>query len=452
MTDQYLQIPIGKDAHGRVRMEGIDAAFSRLESQIGEPFGSAEFAAGLDKLDTLSHLRSEFIVPAKVYFVGNSLGAQPRSAFECVGEVLSSWSDRGVAGHFSGARPWLNYDEEFLVEGQAALVGALPSEVALMNSLTVNLHLLLTRFYQPKIDGRRKILIEEKAFPSDFYAIQSQISLHGFDPAECIVLVTAREGEDTIRTEDLVENISEIGSELALLVMGGVHYYTGQLFDIPTITAAVHAVGGKTIWDLAHAVGNVDLCLHDWGVDAAVWCTYKYLCSGPGGIGGFFIHESHFNQSGAPRLAGWWSHNVASRFEMNPHKYEPGLGASEFRISNVPILTAASLLASLQVFAKTDMRRLRAKSIVLTAFLEKMLPQSNFKIITPSDPHARGSQLSLLFDCDTRAKEITQKLEHLNVIVDYRKPGLVRVAPTAMYSSFGEVHLFVKALADVTNA
>jgi kynureninase len=419
-------------------------------------------ASSLDDRDSLGYLKQSFTFPRRngqevIYFVGNSLGLQPSSCRDRVISELESWSSLGVNGHFEGPMPWLDYDTDNLVGGMARLVGAKPSELAVMNSLTVNLHLLLIRFLgkvtSPENSGirRDKILVESKLFPSDFYAIESQLKLHGlYDSDESnIVYVTPRPGEHCLRTEDIENKIAELGDRLALVVFPGVQYYTGQLFDICAITRAAHSVGAKAIWDLAHAAGNVDMRLHDWGVDGACWCTYKYLNSGPGGIGGFFIHEKHFNDVHAHRLAGWWSHNVSTRFEMS-NEYDPSIGASEFRLSNVPILSSAALLASLDVFEKTDMKTLRAKSILLTGFLEKLLLKLNkelggtcFDIITNK---SRGAQLSLLFKSDTQAKQVNGELEKAGVMVDYRKPGLIRAAPAPLYCSFKDVVIFCEKL------
>jgi len=436
-----------------------------------------EFASGLDAIDPLAGLKEDFLFPRKsdfsksqtvsptlasdgrspvdrvIYFVGNSLGLQPRLCQDRVSAELNSWATRGVNGHFEGSMPWLNYDTEFLVEEMANLVGANPAEVSVMNSLTVNLHLLFIRFMGKSTpdNARCKILVESKLFPSDYYALVSELRLHGFDnPDECIVHMHPREGEHCLRTEDIVRQISGLGDELAMTMFSGVQFYTGQLFDIAAITAAVLSVVAKAIWDLAHAVGNVDMYLHDWNVDGACWCTYKYLNSGPGGIGGFFIHENHFNKPNADRLLGWWSHNVHSRFEMS-NEYDASVGASEFRLSNVPILSSAALLASLDVFKKTNIQTLRAKSILLTSFLEALLQKlaletqtdTKFNIITSK---SRGAQLSILFESDAKAKSINRELERNGVMVDYRKPGLIRAAPAPLYCSFVDVFEFYEKL------
>ena len=429
-------------------------ALSFLSAKLGLSSGSREFAEALDAEDPVRNLRDEFLFPKKdgkdmVYFVGNSLGLQPRRCAAFIQAELDSWSSRGVNGHFEGSMPWLNYDD-LLIGEQARIVGALPSEVAVMNSLTVNLHLLLIRFFNQATTAgfkRTKILIESRSFPSDFYALESQLRMRGLDPAECIVEVKPRQpGSHRLETADIIDQINEVGDELALLLFSGVQFYTGQLFDIEAITDAVHYVGAFAVWDLAHAAGNVDLRLHEWKVDGACWCSYKYLNSGPGGIGGFFVHQRHFNYPEADRLSGWWSHEKSTRFDMT-NVYDPSEGASEFRLSNVPILSSAALLSSLEVFGKTSMEVLRCKSILLTGLLEYLLvglkdkisEEFQFEIITSE---RRGAQLSLLFRSDEKANLINKELERMGVMVDYRKPGLVRAAPAPLYCRFADVVTF----------
>ena len=458
MGDSYIGLDIEdfKDGQGfSNRMTPMDA-LRVLAARLGLAVNSLEFSVVLDEKDPLNQLRSEFLFPVQngkpvVYFVGNSLGLQPRGCAQFIQSELESWASRGVNGHFEGSNPWLNYDD-LLVESMARLVGAHAKEVAVMNSLTVNLHLLMIRFFNKSTtaDFRRcKILIEARSFPSDFYALESQLRMRGLDPRECLVEVHPRAGEHILRTEDVEAKISELGSELALVVFSGVQFYSGQLFDIEAITAAAHRAGAYAVWDLAHAAGSVDLQLHDWKVDGACWCTYKYLNSGPGGVGGFFIHQDHFNKD-VDRLLGWWSHDVSSRFEMS-NQFEACVGANEFRLSNVPILSSAALLASLSVFDKTSMRMLRAKSMLLTGYLEYLLEalsesvdaEYRFTIISGS---SRGPQLSLLFNSDERAKEISKRLEENGVMIDYRKPGLVRAAPAPLYCSFSDVVVFRNTL------
>jgi kynureninase len=433
------------------------ALLEQLAARLGTQLCDKSFASSCDQWDPVKHLRSLFNFPQSnghnvIYFVGNSLGLQPKECASYIQAELLSWSARGVNGHFEGEKPWLNYDG-FLENSMADIVGALPAEIAIMNSLTVNLHLLLIRFYKPELTlkrGRTRILVESRSFPSDFYAIESEIRLRGLDPADCIVEVSPREGEDILRTDDIIQRIEELGEDLGLVMFSGIQFYTGQLFDIKSITEAAHSVGAFAVWDLAHAAGSVDLKLHDWNVDGACWCTYKYLNSGPGGIGGFFIHERHFNDSEADRLLGWWGHNVSNRFDMT-NKFEPSYGAKEFRLSNVPILSSAALLASLKVFEKTSMSTLRKKSYLLTGYLEylldnlcnRLMPENSFRIITGPD---RGPQLSLLFKSDLFAKRICARLEVMGVMIDYRKPGLVRPAPAPLYCSFTDVWRFTELL------
>ena len=439
-------------ADGTTPVEALEDLATNWSVKLLDP----EFAISADREDPLNHLRSEFLFPKRngeevVYFVGNSLGLQPKNCASFIQAELDSWSAKGVNGHFEGKKPWLDFDDH-LVGAMARIVGALPEEIALMNSLTVNLHLLLIRFYNPS-GRRRKILIESRSFPSDFYALESQIRLRGLDPTECIVEVFPRPSEHILRDEDVINKIHELGDELCLVMFSGVQFYTGQLFDVAAITSAAHSVGAYAVWDLAHAAGSVDLKLHDWGVDGACWCTYKYLNSGPGGIGGFFIHQEHFNAVDANRLLGWWGHNVSSRFEMS-NEFEPSIGANEFRLSNVPILSSAALLSSLKIFDTTSMSRLRGKSLLLTTYMEQLLLDlaklfakpgcSSFRIITGKN---RGPQLSLLFDSDLKAREVCRRLEELGVMIDYRKPGLVRPAPSPLYCTFSDVLKFRDLLA-----
>lgn len=388
-----------------------------------------------------------------VYLVGNSLGLQPRKTREYVNAELDSWSELGVNGHFSGRKTeWLAIDE-LVMDGTAAVVGALPSEVANMNSLTMNLHLLLISFYRPK-GSRTKILYEADAFGSDFFAFESQVRLHGLDPAEALVPVKARDGSDeTLRTEDIVKAIKEAGDSLAVVCFGTVQYYTGQYFDVEAITAAAHSVGAAAIWDCAHAVGNVDLKLHDWGVDGACWCSYKYLNAGPGGIGGFFVHEKHHGKN-LNLLAGWWGQKKSTRFNMS-HIWQPEEGASAWRLSNPPVLQTVSLLASLELFGKSSMAELRGRSLLLTGYLELLLqqgPLSDFpdmlSILTPSEPRARGCQLSIKFATSKSSEETFAGLERRGIVVDHRKPNVIRVSPAPLYSTFMDVFLFVRALGE----
>lgn len=435
---------------------------------------SKDFAGNLDKqLGALpSFQRSEFVVPKKrtlpqtdatlanvdddcVYLVGNSLGLQPRKIREFVNEELDSWANLGVNGHFAGKREWMPIDE-LVTDGMAAVVGARPSEVAVMNSLTVNLHLLMISFYRPA-GKRNRILYEANAFGSDYFAFESQVRIHGLDPSEVLVPVNTRPGEETLRTEDILKAIADAGESLCVVCLGTVQYYSGQFFDVPAITAAAHKVGAAALWDCAHAVGNIDLRLHDWGVDGACWCTYKYLNAGPGGIGGFFVHEKHHGK-GLPLLAGWWGQKKSTRFAMS-HDNRPEDGASAWRLSNPPVLQTVSLQASLDVFGRTTMEELRGRSMLLTGYLELLLRQDviglssgELSIITPTEPRARGCQLSLKFSTNRCCDTTFEGLEKRGIVVDHRKPNVIRVAPAPLYNTFSDVLNFVQALAAVLQA
>ncbi|MEK7729193.1 MAG: kynureninase, partial [candidate division KSB1 bacterium] len=350
------------------------------------------FAREMDANDPLAAYRARFLFPKKqrghdcLYFCGNSLGLQPRTTRAYIEQELRDWEELGVEGHFHAKHPWLAY-HEFLAEQTARLVGALPSEVVVMNSLTVNLHLLLLSFYRPT-RARYKILIEANAFPSDQYAVQSQIKLHGFDPQTALLELQPREGEATLRPEDIEARLTQEGQSIALLMLGGVNYATGQAFDMRRITAAGHAQGCVVGFDLAHAAGNLVLALHDCDVDFAVWCSYKYLNAGPGGIAGCFVHERHGRNAALPRLAGWWGNNKQIRFLMKP-EFEALPGAEGWQLSNPPIFQLAALRASMEIFDEVGMKKLRAKSLLLTGYLEFLLTQKNsphFTIITPRDP------------------------------------------------------------------
>lgn len=429
---------------------------------------SLEFATKMDSKDPLASFRDKFHIP-KIrsqppneekkdcfYFCGNSLGLQPKSTRQLLQEELDVWANVGVEGHFDHAygRPWVTIDET--VKGfSATLVGAKESEVAIMNTLTVNLHFLMVHFYRPT-EKRFKILFEDKAFPSDHYAIESQIKFHGYDPKEGMILMKPRENEFTLRTEDIVKTIEEHGDSIALVMFSGVQYYTGQFFDIKTITEAGHKKGCVVGFDLAHAVGNVELKLHDWQVDFACWCSYKYMNSGPGGIAGAFVHENHAHEEDLPRFAGWWGHDKTSRFIME-NRFIPIAGAAGYQVSNPGVLSTVSLLSSLQIFNEASLPSLRAKSRLLTAYFEYLLDKeicskegSLMRIITPKDPESRGCQLSLLFDVPVGP--IHSALEKNGVIVDKREPNVLRAAPTPLYNRFQDVHNFVTILKKVLDA
>lgn len=415
-----------------------------------------EFARQLDAQDPLNKYQSEFIFPKVndkkvIYFTGNSLGLQPKRTKTYVDEVMNDWANLAVEGHFYSNKPWWDYHERF-AEPLSKIVGALPTEVTVMNTLTVNLHLLMVSFYQPT-KTRYKIICEEKAFPSDQYMFQSQVDFHsravGFDKQEALVEIKRREGEHNIRLEDVLAKIEEIGDELALVLIGGVNYYTGQVFDMKTITAAGHKVGAYVGWDLAHAAGNVKLELHDWNVDFAAWCSYKYMNSGPGNASGCFIHEKHHNNSQLPRFAGWWGHNKERRFKMEPN-FDPVHGADGWQISNLPILSLAPYLASVDMFAEVGMNALLEKRDLITAYLEFVLNEidsevdSTFEIITPSNPEERASQLSVFLHGEGRS--LFEYLMKNGVITDWREPNVIRLAPVPLYTSFEDMFEFGQIL------
>lgn len=404
-----------------------------------------------DARDPLREFRDRFIMPKVketevIYFTGNSLGLQAKDAGATLDSELKDWALLGVEGHFHARHPWFSYHERF-TEGAATLVGARPAEVVMMNQLTSNLHFLLVSFYRPQ--GKRvKILTEQRPFPSDTYALASHIQFHGLDPKEHLIEVQPREGEHTLRTEDILAKIAELGNELALVCFSGVQYYTGQFFHIGAITAKAHEVGAIAGFDLAHAVGNVPLHLHGQGVDFACWCTYKYLNSGPGSVGGAFIHEKHL-QADRPRFAGWWGHDKKTRFQMGP-EFSPMHTAEGWQVSNAPVLNMAIHHLSLSQFMEAGMERLRAKSLLLTGYSEKLILQVGAKcgvhleIITPADPAQRGCQLSVI--AHGKGKMLYDRLTQEFVSVDWRAPNVIRLAPVPMYNSFEDVYRFAKAL------
>ncbi len=409
-----------------------------------------DFAETLDQEDTLKHHRGRFHLPKNpsnqelIYFCGNSLGPQPKSVRSSIDEVLDSWENNAVDGHFSGSHPWFAY-HEFLTGKLARIVGALPSEVVAMNSLTVNLHLMMVSFYRPT-SGRYKILVEQQAFPSDQYAVESQIKFHGLEPRNALMEVCPRDSEFTLRSEDLLELIDREGNQIALILLPGVQYYTGQAFDFAEITDAAHKKGCKVGFDLAHAAGNLVLKLHDWGVDFAVWCSYKYLNAGPGAVGGCFVHERYGERSDIPRFAGWWGHDINTRFQM-PQQFSGIIGVEGWQLSNPPILSMAPLLASLEIFDDAGMEELRTKSEILSGFLEFLLLDTcadQVSIITPRRAQERGSQLSLTLR--NRGEQIRKKLIDAGIICDWREPDVMRVSPAPLYNRFSEVFDFVKIL------
>ncbi len=413
---------------------------------------SLAFAQQLDAQDPLKQYQNEFSFPQVngkkvIYFTGNSLGLQPKSARTYVDEVMNDWANLAVEGHFYAEKPWWDYHERF-ANPLSKLVGALPSEVTVMNTLTVNLHLLMVSFYRPTTQ-RYKIICEEKAFPSDQYLFHSQVRFHGYSPEDAIVEVKRREGEHNIRLEDIVAKIEEVGDELALVLLGGVNYYTGQVFDMKTITQAGHQVGAYVGWDLAHAAGNIKLELHDWQVDFAAWCSYKYMNSGPGNASGCFIHEKHHTNSELPRFAGWWGHNKERRFKMES-VFDPIQSADGWQISNLPVLSLAPYLASVELFAKIGMDALIQKRNTITSYLEFVLHQidrevnGNFEIITPSNPTERGCQLSVFLHGEGRS--LFDYLMKNGVIVDWREPNVIRLAPVPLYTSFENIYHFGQIL------
>jgi kynureninase len=408
------------------------------------------YAQKLDAADPLQSFRNEFHIPKQpngepaIYFCGNSLGLQPKTTAEFVRQELEDWANLGVEGHFHARHPWMPY-HQFLTDATAELVGAKPHEVVTMNSLTVNLHLMMVSFYRPTAQ-RFKILIEANAFPSDRYAVQSQLKFHGYSPQDGLLELPLRPGEITHRTEDILKFIELRGNEIALVLLSGVNYYTGQYFDIPAITAAAHNTGCCVGWDLAHAAGNIPLQLHNWRVDFAAWCSYKYLNAGPGSLSGVFVHERHAEKKDLPRFAGWWGHDLQTRFTM-PREFQPMHGAEGWQLSNPPILPLAALRASLEIFQKADMLRLREKSEKLTAYtayLLKHIGKERLQILTPDTISERGCQLSLVFP--KNGKRVFEAITKAGVICDWREPDVIRIAPVPLYNTFTEVYRFCEIL------
>jgi len=410
-----------------------------------------EFAKLLDSQDVLAHYKQEFAFPKVngkpvIYFTGNSLGLQPKKAQQYVNEVMNNWAELGVEGHFTGSKPWWDYQERF-AEPLSKVVGAKPAEITVMNTLSVNLNLLLVSFYRPT-KQRFKIICEEKAFPSDQYLIQEQVKYHGLDPKIAIIEVKRRNGEHNFRTEDIVAAIRDAGNELALVLIGGINYYTGQVLDMQTITQAGHQVGAYVGWDLAHAAGNIKMDLHNWQVDFAAWCSYKYMNAGPGSASGIFIHQKH-HASNLPRFAGWWGHNKERRFLMQP-AFDPIQSAEGWQISNPPILSMAPYLGSVAMFDEVGMDALIAKRDLITAYLEFIITDvasqvnANFEIITPSQPEQRASQLSILLH--GQGRELFTYLMQNGVIIDWREPNVIRLAPVPFYTSFQDIYNFGQIL------
>jgi kynureninase len=414
--------------------------------QLGE-----DFAIAADERDPLKGYRERFLIPKTsdncIYLCGHSLGLQPRTAGAYVDEELKDWAELGVEGHFHAKNPWMPY-HRLLTEQTAELVGAKPLEVVVMNSLTVNLHLMMVSFYRPAKE-RHKIVVERGAFPSDQYAVKSQIHFHGFDPATSLIELTPRPGESCLRDEDIDALIEREGHAIALIMLGGVNYATGQAFDIARITRLGHAQGCVVGFDLAHAAGNLVLKLHEWGPDFAVWCSYKYLNGGPGCVAGCFVHERHASSWDLPRFAGWWGHDESSRFEMGP-EFQAMAGADGWQLSNPSIVSLAVLRASMDIFHEARMERLRAKSLSLTGYLEFLLNQNGsdkFSIVTPHEKERRGAQISIRIRQQGRA--LCKRLAEEGIVGDWREPDTFRVAPIPLYNSHQDVFRFVQRFAAV---
>ncbi len=411
-----------------------------------------EFALQLDQQDKLREHRDQFLFPKingkqVIYFTGNSLGLQPKNTQKYVDDIMKDWADLAVEGHFYAEKPWWDY-HELLAKPLSKIVGANEAEITVMNTLTVNLHLLMVSFYQPK--GKRyKIICEEKAFPSDQYMLNSQVRFHGYDPDDAIIEIKKREGEHNFRTEDILKTIEAVGEECALILIGGVNYYTGQVFDMKTITKAGHDIGAFVGWDLAHAAGNIKLELHDWNVDFAAWCSYKYMNSGPGNASGCFVHERFHNKKDIPRFEGWWGTSKETRFLMKP-EFEPMPNADAWQLSNAPVLSLAPYLASLELFDEVGMDALIEKRNRIVSYLEFILKEidkevdSTFEIITPSAQKERATQLSVFLHGEGRA--LFEYLMKNGVITDWREPNVIRLAPAPFYCSYEDMFEFGQIL------
>lgn len=410
------------------------------------------FAQSLDAQDELKKYQSEFEFPKvngkkTIYFTGNSLGLMPKRAKKYVEDVMNDWANMAVEGHFYAEKPWWDYHERFS-NPLSKIVGAKPSEVSVMNTLTVNLHMMMVSFYNPTAT-RFKIICEEKAFPSDQYMFQTQVKFHGLDPKDIIVEVKRREGEHNLRNEDIIAKINEVGDELALVLIGGINYYTGQVLDMENITKAGHAVGANVGWDLAHAAGNIELKLHEWNVDFACWCSYKYMNAGPGSVAGYFVHEKHHNNKDINRFGGWYGHNKERRFLMEP-EYTPNEGALGWQSSCTGVLAMAPYLASVEMFDEIGMEALMKKRDLITAYLEFIVEETaketgtNLEIITPKNQAERGSQLSVVLHGE--GKELFHYLMKQGVVTDWREPAVIRLAPVPLYTTFEEMYEFGQIL------
>lgn len=422
---------------------------------------SLDFAQKMDASDPLKQFRNRFHIPLihdqeAIYLCGNSLGLQPKAARDTIEQEMLYWQTLAVEGHFLGKEPWLTYHKQFrpLLSN---LTGALSHEVVAMNNLTTNLHLMMISFYQPTSD-RYRIIMEAGAFPSDQYAVESQVRFHGFDPSDAIIEIKPRAGEQTLRTEDIIRTIANHENKPALVLFGGVNYYTGQVFDMKAISKAAHETGAYVGFDLAHAIGNVSLHLHDWGADFAVWCSYKYLNSSPGGVSGAFVHERHANNPDLPRLAGWWGYDEATRFQMKKG-FIPQHGADGWQLANAPILLMAVHRASLDIFQEAGLENLRQKSILLTGYLEFLIQNDPIlnqivSIITPSNVEERGCQLSML--TTTNGKHIFDKITEAGVIGDWREPNVIRLSPVPLYNSYEDIYrcgeILSRCVREVSNA
>ncbi len=410
---------------------------------------SLAFAKQLDGEDSLKDFRNKFYIPIIhgkecIYLTGNSLGLQPKTTQDYVLDELEDWASFGVEGHFNARQPWFSYHEIF-PPLLTKLVGALPEEIVVMNQLTVNLHLLMASFYRPTKE-RYKIICEAKAFPSDQYAFESQVRFHGLNPDEAIIEVSTREGEHYIRTEDILAVIKQHANETALVIFGTVNYYTGQVFDMPSISKAAHEAGACCGFDLAHAIGNIELHVHDWDIDFACWCSYKYLNSGPGGVAGAFIHQKHISDSTLPRLAGWWGYDKATRFNMDKG-FKPIPTAEGWQLSNAPVLSMAAHKASLDIFEEAGMDNLIAKGTLLSNYLLLILDEINaglkekmIEIITPRSEKEKGCQVSMLML--KKGKDVFESLKQHGVLADWREPNVIRVAPVPLYNTFEDVYRF----------
>lgn len=414
-----------------------------------------DFAKQQDEIDKLKSFREQFHMPKDkngnelIYMTGNSLGLQPKSTKDYINQELNDWANLGVEGHTEGKNPWLHY-HEYLTETMADIVGAKPLEVVVMNSLTANLHFMMVSFYKPT-EKRYKIVIESDAFPSDKYAVESQLRHHGFDDKEGLILWKPRENEELLRYEDLEEILKTQGDEIALIMIGGVNYYTGQFFDLKRITELGHSYGCKVGFDCAHGAGNVKLDLHNSGADFAVWCTYKYLNSGPGSLSGAFVHQRHAHDKTLNRFTGWWSHNKETRFKMRD-EFDQLPGAEGWQLSNPPILSMAAIKASLDVFKAANFEELCKKSKQLTGYFEFLLNQlgdDSIRIITPSNPDERGCQLSI--QVKNADKSLHHKLTEAGIITDWREPDVIRCAPVPLYNSYKDVFGFVERLKTILN-